>query len=171
MKVVLKVVLILVAAALTLAMATVWRNRVPLTDPPGLMTRLVTYFATNVAAVEEDSRFPELRPKTFDLPPDELFARVRAAVVDLGWRIDRLDPGAYRLHAVVTTPWLRFQDDVVVEIRSAGEAKSWVFAKSTSRKGRADYGANLRHILDLMDRLDQLGTTTGALGHRPSPTA
>jgi len=152
-KLIFKVVLVLLLAALALAMATVWRNRVPLADPPGLITRLATYFSKNIALVEADSRFPELRPNTYDMPPEQLFARVRTAVVELGWRIDRLDPGAYRLHAVVTTPWLGFKDDVAIEIRAQDDTRSQLFVKSTSRTGRADYGANLRHIQDLLQRI------------------
>ncbi|MDH3637440.1 MAG: DUF1499 domain-containing protein, partial [Gammaproteobacteria bacterium] len=64
------------------------------------------------------------------------------------------DPGAHRLHAIVTTPWLHFKDDVSIEIRSKDDTRSELLVKSASRTGRADYGANLRHILDLVHRID-----------------
>ncbi len=154
MKLIFKIALVLVCAALAVAVATVWRNRVPLNDPPGLMTRLVTYFSQNVAATARDSRFPELRPNRYAMPPEQLFAETRSAVVELGWRIDRLDPGAHRLHAVVTTPWLRFKDDVSIEIRATDDGTSELWVESRSRTGRADYGANLKHVLDLVQNID-----------------
>lgn len=155
MRLLIKIVVVLLLLAIALAIGTLWRNRVPLSEPPGLTARLLTYFSKNVAQTEADSRFPELRPKSYPVTSEQLFGVTRETVVALGWHIESMGPGAHRLHAVVTTPWLRFKDDVVVEIRAVDDQQSALFIKSESRVGRADYGANLRHILDLMHNVEQ----------------
>ena len=70
-------------------------------------------------------------------------------VVDLGWRIQETEPLQYRLHVVVTTRFLQFKDDVHIHIKPETATTCVLNFSARSRFGRADYGANLGHILKL----------------------
>jgi len=145
---------LLVLVPLVLAVGGLLLNRLPLLDPPGLGTRLRTYLTTNVAETRTDHPFPELRERSFSVPPSELYSKVRDAVVSLGWRVVQEDRQALRLEAVVETPLLRFRDDVQIEVRPAAAEESRLRVRSASRVGRGDFGANTRHVLDLYRALD-----------------
>ena len=141
-----------VVAVLLLAMG-IAGNRLPLTSPPGLMARLKICLTTNRAETANDAALPELRPHDYALSPDQLFAAARATVEAQTWVIIGEDVAHWHLHAVVVTPLWRFKDDVQLSIEAlpTGARLNLV---SQSRVGRADLGANARHILDLYSALD-----------------
>ena len=151
-----KFLLWLLLLALALAFATIWLNRVPVTADPGWAKRLFVYLTRNEAATSDEHEFPELRPREYPLPAAELFDAVRQTVVALGWQIKSFDPAERELHAVVSTALLDFKDDLRIRIDGAnGEKRSRLSARSVSRVGRADFGANLGHILVLQRALEQ----------------
>jgi len=95
------------------------------------------------------------------VPPAQAFAAVEALVALRGWRVVARSEGAgdapWRLQAVDTTRWLRFKDDVVIEVRpraapgggpagGAGSPASTVAMRSKSRLGTGDLGVNARRI-------------------------
>lgn len=157
MRVLFKLIVLAVVAALVLLAGGLLLNGLPWTDPPGVAARLNTYFSTHVAATNEASVFPELRPRRYATAPAETLAVVRAAVQALGWEIvaessaESSQPP--RLTAVVTTRLWRFKDDVTVHI-GPDPAGSMVHVISRSRVGRGDLGANTRHVLDLHAAMD-----------------
>ncbi len=59
---------------------------------------------------------PELRPLSYPLVADVLFAALPAAVDSLGWDLQSLDAERREIRAVVTTPLLRFRDDVLIRV-------------------------------------------------------
>ena len=94
------------------------RNQAHFFEEPGLIKRLAVYLSHNVAQTEDGHPFPELRPDAFHASADELYIAVQDAVIHLGWSVSDTDDVEYRINAVVTTPLLLFQDDVVIHIRS-----------------------------------------------------
>ncbi len=140
----------LVVLALALVAGALAGNRVPLLEPPGPAERLRIYLSRNGVETGANSLFPELETPRYPFPPDRVLEVVPMAMLDLGWEVRELDRDAARVRAVVTTPILRFRDDVEVRVLpdEAGRG-SRMHIRSRSRVGRADFGANLRHVLDL----------------------
>ena len=145
-------------AATALLVGGLLANRVPLTKPPGLERRLLTYLTANVAQTAENSSFPELRPRAYGIPAQRLYALVQEAVRGLGWEVVATSDERLAVGAVVTTPLWRFKDDVTVRVTPGEGGKSLLSVRSASRVGKGDLGANTRHILDLYDAIDARAT-------------
>ncbi len=152
----LQVVFFLVLLGVALIAAGVISNRLPLTEPPGLLTRLSTYLNTNVAETRENSPFAELRPRRYEAPPELLFDVARRAAQNLKWEITVLDAAKKEIQAVVTTKVWGFKDDVTIQIQPAQPSGNWLWIRSASRVGKGDLGANTRHVLDLIQAVDAI---------------
>jgi hypothetical protein len=134
----------------SLLAAGIIANRLPLTEPPGVVARLFTYLNTNVAETAEDSPYAELRLRRYDAPPALLFDVARRAVQNLKWEITSLDAEKKEIQAVATTRVWKFKDDVTIQARPAQPSGSVLWVRSASRVGKGDLGANTRHIMDLI---------------------
>ncbi len=143
-------------AVVALIAAALFANRVQLCAPPGAWARLRRCLTANVAATAEDAPLPELRPRCFAAPPGVLYAAARDAARACGWVIVADESQALTFEAVVTTPLWRFRDDVRVCAVAAG-AGSTLELRASSRVGRGDLGANLRHVRDLYQALRGFG--------------
>jgi uncharacterized protein (DUF1499 family) len=152
----LQVVFFLVLLGVALLAAGVISNRLPLTEPPGLWTRLSTYLNTNVAETQENSSFPELRLRRYEAPPELLFDVARRAAQNLKWEITVLDAAKKEIQAVVTSKIWGFKDDVTIQIQPAQPSGNWLWIRSASRVGKGDLGANTRHVLDLSQAVDAI---------------
>ena len=152
----LQIILFVVIIFASLLAAGIIANRLPLSDPPGFMTRLLTYLNTNVAETAADSPFPELRPQRYDAPPELLFDVARRAVQNLNWEIVSMDNDKKEIKAVVTTKMWKFKDDIFISVVSAQPNGSQLMIRSTSRIGKGDLGANTRHVMDLMEMVNAL---------------
>jgi hypothetical protein len=84
--------------------------------------------------------------------PPGAFARANKAAQEMGWEIVRSDPVRGQLDAVATSFWFGFKDDVEVRVSDAG-AGSQVAARSKSRVGKGDAGANAKRIRTYSQRL------------------
>ncbi|MBI3767635.1 MAG: DUF1499 domain-containing protein [Deltaproteobacteria bacterium] len=134
------------------------QNHLPLDDPPGSFVRLYVYLNTHVAETIDGSPFPELRPRTYTLAADALFAKVKDAIKSLPrWEIVESAEDARQLHAVVTSSLFRFKDDVTVAVVPQPGGRPVVTVRAVSRVGKGDLGTNTRHVLDLYDALEQVG--------------
>ena len=140
----------------SLIAAGIIANRLPLTDAPGLITRLLTYLNTNVAETTADSPFAELQLRRYDAPEGLLLDIVRRAVQNLKWEITQLDAEKKELQAVVTTKIWKFKDDVTVQVRPAQPSGSLLWVRSASRVGKGDLGANTRHVMDLIEAVNSI---------------
>lgn len=147
-----EILVVLVFGAVLLVAGGIVGNAPPLTQPPGLGERLVTYLTRNVAETHRGHRFPELELPCYREPPEVLWPRLERAVAGLGWEVAARDPAARRLHVVVSTRLWKFKDDVVVHLEPA-QGGTEVHIRSSSRVGRGDLGANTRHVLDLLAAL------------------
>lgn len=152
----LQVTFFLVLLGVSLIAAGIIANRLPLTDSPGLLTRLSTYLNTNVAETKEDSPFPELRSRRYAAPPELLFDVARRAAQSLHWEVTSLDATKKEILAVVTTKVWGFKDDVAIQIQPAQPSGNWLWIRSASRVGKGDLGANTRHVMDLVQAVDAI---------------
>jgi len=150
------VLLVLLLGGLLLAAGALLLNRLPWDQPPGTAARLAVYLGSNSAATDPASDFPELHPPRYDTPPEALHAAVVQAVERLGWEVSMRDDGQLHLTAVIITPLLRFRDDVEIRAERAPDGGSLLTARSSSRVGKADFGANTRHLLDLFATVDDI---------------
>jgi uncharacterized protein (DUF1499 family) len=153
------VLVLVLILPLALAGGALIGNRLPWRAPPGPWARLALYLTTHEAVQEDNASRPELRPLAFAMPPARIQGLVVAACQALRWEVTEIatDERTLRVSAVVTTRLLRFRDEVTVEIRPAIEGQASVLrARSRSRVGQGDFGANTRHLLDLAATLARL---------------
>ncbi len=111
----------------------------------------VAYGGPKIAA-QQQRAFPDLKPITLSLPPDQAFDRALAAVKDMGWDLVSANREERRIEATDTTFWFRFKDDVVVRLRPA-EGGTRVDVRSLSRVGGGDLGTNAKRIRAYVQRL------------------
>lgn len=150
--IVLKLLVLMLLVALAVAGGAVIRNSVSLIDPPGTAKRLATYLGENQARTRPDHEFPELRTRAYPITEDKLSLASRQAIEDIGWSHDGTDDNT-TLRAVAVTPWLGFKDDITIELESDSGQRTRVHIVSRSRVGRADFGANIRHIHEFYQAL------------------
>ncbi len=150
---VLRIVYILAAIillGLVMLGTALWRNQVILFEPPGVAERLKTYLTTNTARTAPNALMPELRPPHYAASVAELATAACDACNALGWDTRAQANGC---RAVVKTALLGFSDDVTIVAQQA-PGGAWLDIVSRSRVGKADFGANARHISLLLETLD-----------------
>lgn len=96
--------------------------------------------------------YPWVKTLTLSTPPAQALTAARGALEAMGLEIVNENAAAGLVEATATSFWFGFKDDVVVRVRAAG-AGSTVDARSVSRVGQSDIGANARRIGDLLERL------------------
>jgi fatty-acyl-CoA synthase len=105
--------------------------------------------------------FPDLRPLTVSAPRERVFAVLREEAQERGWTVATDDPGAGTFEATAETFWFGFKDDVAVRVRpgeAAGQLQ--IDARSTSRVGLGDMGANAARLRDYL--ADVAGALAGS---------
>lgn len=116
-----------------------------ITTTPAAPPRLGWPYPEEKFAALQYRLYPSLVPWKSSLSPKDLFARAEElARAQAGWQVVEAE-GLY-LHAVVTTPLLRFKDDVAIDVRAESPAGSSLHMRSRSRLGRSDFGANYKRI-------------------------
>jgi uncharacterized protein (DUF1499 family) len=147
------IALAVVILLIGLSSYALYANQLPWKDPPGFWPRLAVYLSQNVAQTSDDATFPELQPRRFNVPAKELYERLPDVLTSLGWEIQSIDADQMLITAVIKTRWLRFRDDITLHAIALSDTTSSLKIHSASRLGRADYGANLGHILRLYRKL------------------
>jgi hypothetical protein len=104
-------------------------------------------------AVKQKQGFPALGPRILPVAKAEAFNRALIAARAMGWRVAAADPAEGRIEAVATTFWAGFIDDVVIRVTSTGENQSRVDARSLSRVGGGDMGANGKRLEKFLAKL------------------
>jgi len=139
-------------------------NGVPLMGEPGFSSRVGSYFTTNVAQTTAQHDFPELRLRTFDASSAEMFQYSLEVVEALSWEIESKEQDS-TLKLVVSSALWGFKDDVELRLEQLGPKQTKIHLISRSRTGKADFGANLAHILAFyealeskMDRVNPVGS-------------
>ena len=147
----------LITTGLLLSLATVLKQGLPLLEPPGLWTRLGVYLGTNVAVTAPDAQFRELASVYAQTDPDHILESLQEAGERLGWTQIHSDSRARRIQAVVTSSGFGFIDDLEVRLKPVSPGSWRLDIRAAARLGHADFGANERHILDLLAMLRRTG--------------
>jgi uncharacterized protein (DUF1499 family) len=129
-------------------------------DPPAFVTLAaarkdspngVAYGGPEVAA-KQRGFYPEVYPVVMKLPPAEAFQKALDAARASGWDVTTSDAAAGRIEATDTTRWFGFKDDIVVRVRAV-EGGSRIDARSASRVGQSDLGANAERLAKFLAKL------------------
>ncbi len=145
-----KIILLLFTLPIMLALGAILGNGVALSEAPGVKERMSVFLTGNVAELSPGHTFPELRNPEYHWSAAELERRATQAVTELGWL---LEPEKDGLHAVVITPLIGFKDDVLIHAESLSDGRSRLHVRSSSRVGKADFAANLRHVNELIAKI------------------
>lgn len=150
-----------------MSLLTIAKNGVSLTAEPGFSERFKMFMSTHHARTASDHRYPELRITIYDVPSSTLKQHVVDNAKSLGWKLvgskDSLEnsfnnssDNSHQLSFIVTTALFKFKDDIHIVISENSEGKSLLDIESKSRVGKADFGANLGHIMKLKNKLNHL---------------
>jgi uncharacterized protein (DUF1499 family) len=96
-------------------------------------------------APQQSSAYPWVKTLTVDASVADTVAQSTRVLKEMGLEIVTEDPAAGLVEATATTFWFGFKDDVVVRVVAQG-SESVVDARSVSRVGLSDLGANARRI-------------------------
>lgn len=127
-------------------------------DPPQFKTisgqKSEINYAYQAENVDKQKQLhPEIQPLKTNLNPADAFKLVEQVARAEGWEIASVDPINMRLEAISTTTLLRFKDDVVIEVRTAGTSNCSIHMRSKSRVGKGDLGANSKRIKSFFAKL------------------
>ena len=89
--------------------------------------------------------YPGLETLKSALPVSDAVERAVEVLTSQGLEIVNTDAGGGIVEATATTFWFGFKDDLVVRIRSSN-SESMIDARSVSRVGQGDIGANAERI-------------------------
>ena len=100
----------------------------------------------------QDDAYPDLEPMMLERSAPEVFSIVHEAVDRLGWDIVANDPpgetGIGHIEATARSLIMGFTNDVVIQIKG-DDAHAQIDARSVSRYGMHDFGANAKYIRKL----------------------
>ena len=102
-------------------------------------------------AEAQRAAWPELTSLRTRLDPNAALDHAVHVIEDMGMAVVNVDPARGIVEATATTPWFGFEDDIVVRVRGDGEG-AVVDARSVSRVGVSDLGANARRLLGFLER-------------------
>jgi uncharacterized protein (DUF1499 family) len=122
---------------------------------PGVPERSFTYDREAVYPLQA-AAYPDIQPIAIDQPSEPVFRRALEVAGELGWDVVEVDEAARYFHAVDTTLWFGFRDDVAVRVTPLITG-SVLDIRSASRVGRSDIGLNAARIRAFMDALDPGG--------------
>ncbi len=103
------------------------------------------------------SGFPDLKPLELPVSQDVAVQRAAKAAAAMGWRVAAVEPADGRVEAVATTFWSGYIDDVVIRVTALDEGRSRIDARSVSRLGGGDAGANGKRLLEFLARPELKG--------------
>jgi len=98
--------------------------------------------------------YPPLPPVNAKQDTESVFATVQQVAAGIpDWQITYSDPKAMTLEGVATSHLFHFQDDFIIQVRSAGPGASLIEMRSKSRDGIGDFGMNYHRIKMFLDRV------------------
>lgn len=112
-------------------------------------------FTTAEAADLQRKYFPELGSIISNRSAAELAQATRQLFSNKGWELAPTDNGAERVEATATSFWFGFKDDVVVVLQSLPDGSTLIDARSASRVGKFDGGANVKRVQKILSILGE----------------
>lgn len=127
-----------------------------LSDPPQFVALEVdSPVSTGPFSLEEwrafhEDAYGDIEPVIIDRPPQEVLANAQALAENRGWDIAAYDAEAGRMEATAYAGYVRFEDDVVVEVTPVADGSTRVDMRSVSRVGVSDLGYNAARIEEFL---------------------
>lgn len=97
--------------------------------------------------------YPDIQPVVLSASPEAAYAAALEIARQMGWTVSTASADQRMFEATATTFWFGFRDDVVVRITEREEGGSVVDARSVSRVGVSDLGANAARLRTFSARL------------------
>ena len=97
--------------------------------------------------------YPEIQPMDFAVEPALVYEAALNTARDMGWKVGTESEAAGMFEATDTSFWFGFKDDVVVRVTALEDGGSRVDARSVSRVGVSDLGANAARLEAFETRL------------------
>ena len=101
--------------------------------------------------------YPDLGPIVIDRSPGQVLAEARALAESKGWDVVSVNEEAGHMEAVSYAGYIRFQDDVIVEVTPIADGSTRVDMRSVSRVGLSDLGYNAARIREFLSELQAQG--------------
>lgn len=122
-----------------------------LNEPPQFTTLDVGEVSTGPFTQEEwrayhEEAYADIQPIVIDKDPVEVLANARALAENRGWEIAAANPEAGTLEATSYAGYVRFRDDVIVEVTAVADGSTRVDMRSVSQVGVSDLGYNAERI-------------------------
>jgi uncharacterized protein (DUF1499 family) len=119
-------------------------------------------YAGLYAAELQKSAYPDIESLNVSIPAPAAYEAARNIIIKRRWQIiNERAPQAGRrdglIEAVARTPIMGFRDDVVVRVRATQDGAQ-IDARSSSRYGRYDFGANAARLRALLDDIDDVAS-------------
>jgi uncharacterized protein (DUF1499 family) len=112
------------------------------------------------AELQKDA-YPDVEPLLVKVNPTVAYEDAMKVIAKKKWRVvDARTPQPGReghIEAIARSPIMGFRDDVVVRIRPARDGAR-IDARSASRYGYTDFGANAARVEALLDEIDDLAS-------------
>src|SRR5262245_172421 len=87
-------------------------------SPPQFRYREIPPYPERFAEIQKKA-YPDLKPLVLNVSPEQAFERVKTAAGQMKrWKITFEYEAGKGLEIVATTKWLRFKDDVVIEVKA-----------------------------------------------------
>lgn len=97
--------------------------------------------------------YPNIQPIIVDSAPEEVLGSARALAEERGWEIVSVDAEAGHMEATAYAGYIRFRDDVIVEVTPIEDGSTRVDMRSVSRVGLSDLGYNAARIREFLAAL------------------
>jgi uncharacterized protein (DUF1499 family) len=101
----------------------------------------------------QSKAYPAVRPLVLEDSPEVVFGEALMIAKSMGWDIKAQDAATGKIEATATTFWYGFEDDVVIRIRPSEGGGAIVDARSVSRVGGSDLGANADRVKAFLAKL------------------
>ncbi len=104
--------------------------------------------------------YPQIQPINTSAEPALAYRAALGVAREMGWRVTTTSDEAMMFEGTAETFWFGFKDDVIVRVTALEEGGARVDARSVSRVGVSDLGANAARLADFSERLrSSLGET------------
>lgn len=97
--------------------------------------------------------YPDVQPVETTVDPELAYRAALEAAREMGWRITTASPEALMFEGTAETFWFGFKDDVVVRVTALDEGGARIDARSVSRVGVSDLGANAARLEAFAERI------------------
>ena len=120
-------------------------------DPSQFVTKDRPETSTGPFSIEEwrafhSQAYADVQPIVISKDPAQVLGDARALMEERGWDVDYVDAATGHVEGTAYAGYLKFRDDVVVEVTPVADGSSRVDMRSVSQVGVSDLGYNAARI-------------------------